>query len=102
MRTEAVIVGAGPSGLATAIELGTGVTCRVLEQQLRSGHAPRTKTTHTRTREHLHCWGIAGKRAAASPFGIDYPAQWESPRLAKGIRANRSPSYKCVYTRSGK
>lgn len=70
-----VVIGAGPSGLATAIELGTrGVRCIVLERQPRAGHAPRAKTTHTRTREHLRRWGIAEKLAAASPFGIDYPA----------------------------
>ena len=69
-----VIVGAGPSGLAAAIELGSrGIACTVLERQSRAGYAPRAKTTHTRTREHLRRWGIADKLAAASPFGIDYP-----------------------------
>ena len=70
-----VIVGSGPSGLAAAIELGTrGVPCTILERHTRAGYAPRAKTTHTRTREHLRRWGIAGKLAAASPFGVDYPS----------------------------
>ena len=70
-----VIVGSGPSGLAAAIELGQrGVACTILERQTRAGYAPRAKTTHTRTREHLRRWGIAGKLAAASPFGVDYPS----------------------------
>jgi 2-polyprenyl-6-methoxyphenol hydroxylase-like FAD-dependent oxidoreductase len=74
-KPEVVIVGAGPCGLAAAIELGTrNISCLVLERQTRSGRAPRAKTTHTRTREHLRRWGIADKLAAASPFGIDYPA----------------------------
>ena len=69
------IVGAGPAGLAAAIELGMrGIACVVLERTQRGGHAPRAKTTHTRTREHLRRWGIADKLAAASPFGIDYPS----------------------------
>ena len=69
------IVGAGPAGLAAAIELGTrGISCILLERTERGGHAPRAKTTHTRTREHLRRWGIADKLAAASPFGIDYPS----------------------------
>ena len=69
------IVGAGPAGLAAAIELGRrGVSCIVLERTERGGYAPRAKTTHTRTREHLRRWGIADKLAAASPFGIDYPS----------------------------
>ena len=74
-RPAAVIVGAGPAGLAAAIELGMrGVSCVVLERTERGGYAPRAKTTHTRTREHLRRWGIADKLAAASPFGIDYPS----------------------------
>ena len=70
-----VIVGSGPAGLAAAIELGSrGVACTLVERQQRAGHAPRAKTTHTRTREHLRRWGIADKLAAASPFGVDYPS----------------------------
>ena len=69
------IVGGGPAGLATAIELGMrGVACVVLERTERGGHAPRAKTTHTRTREHLRRWGIAQNLADASPFGVDYPS----------------------------
>jgi 2-polyprenyl-6-methoxyphenol hydroxylase-like FAD-dependent oxidoreductase len=74
-RTPVLIAGAGPAGLALAIELGSrGVPCHVIERQDRVGHAPRAKTTHTRTREHLRRWGIADKLAAVSPFGIDYPS----------------------------
>ena len=70
-----VIIGAGPAGLAAAIELGMrGVSCVVIERTERGGHAPRAKTTHTRTREHLRRWGIADKLAQASPFGVDYPS----------------------------
>lgn len=72
---DVVIVGAGPVGLATAIELATrGISCLLIERQERAGHAPRAKTTHTRTREHLRRWGIAKDLAAAAPFGIDYPS----------------------------
>ena len=74
-RPAVAIIGAGPAGLAAAIELGMrGVRCVLLEQTERGGHAPRAKTTHTRTREHLRRWGIADKLAAASPFGVDYPS----------------------------
>ncbi|GLS98906.1 monooxygenase [Sphingobium jiangsuense] len=72
---DVVIVGAGPVGLATAIELATrGISCLLIERQERAGHAPRAKTTHTRTREHLRRWGIAKDLADAAPFGIDYPS----------------------------
>ena len=74
-QTDVLIVGAGPAGLALAIELGSrGVRCMVVEQHDRVGVAPRAKTTNVRTREHLRRWGIAGKLAQASPLGVDYPA----------------------------
>lgn len=74
-RTSVLIVGAGPAGLALAIELGSrSIPCLVVERNDRVGYAPRAKTTHCRTREHLRRWGIAGALADASPFGIDYPS----------------------------
>ncbi|WP_428422879.1 FAD-dependent monooxygenase [Methylibium sp.] len=70
-----LIVGAGPVGLATAIELGhRGIACMLIERNDRVGYAPRAKTTNVRTREHLRRWGIAGKLRAASPLGVDYPS----------------------------
>jgi len=74
-QTDVLIVGAGPAGLAAAIELGhRGVSCLVVEQHERVGVAPRAKTTNVRTREHLRRWGIAEQLAAASPLGVDYPS----------------------------
>lgn len=72
---QVVVIGAGPAGLAAAIELGhRGIACLVIEKSERAGLAPRAKTTHSRTREHLRRWGIADKLAEASPFGVDYPS----------------------------
>jgi 2-polyprenyl-6-methoxyphenol hydroxylase-like FAD-dependent oxidoreductase len=74
-KPRVVIVGAGPVGVATAIELGHHcIPCVVIERNVRAGHSPRAKTTHTRTREHLRRWGISERLAEAAPFGIDYPA----------------------------
>ena len=71
---DVIVVGAGPVGLALAIELGMrGVSCLLLERNDRVGYAPRAKTTNVRTRTHLRRWGIADRLADASPFGIDYP-----------------------------
>ncbi len=70
-----LIVGAGPVGLALAIELGhRGIPCLVVERNDRVGYAARAKTTHVRTREHLRRWGIAQDLRAASPLGLDYPS----------------------------
>ena len=72
---KVAIVGGGPVGLAAAIELGMrGIDCVLLERTERGGYAPRAKTTHTRSREHMRRWGIAEKLAAEAPFGIEYPS----------------------------
>jgi len=74
IHTDVLIVGAGPVGLAAAIELGTrGVRVLLVERNARVGVAPRAKTTNVRTRTHLRRWGIADRLAAQAPFGIDYP-----------------------------
>jgi 2-polyprenyl-6-methoxyphenol hydroxylase-like FAD-dependent oxidoreductase len=74
-RIPVLIVGAGPVGLALAIELGhRSIPCLLIERNDRVGHAPRAKTTNVRTREHLRRWGIADQLRAASPLGLDYPS----------------------------
>lgn len=74
IETEVLIIGAGPVGLAAAIELGTrGVRVLLVEQNIRVGLAPRAKTSNVRTRTHLRRWGIADTLAKEAPFGIDYP-----------------------------
>ena len=73
-RHDVIVVGAGPVGLAQAIELGSrGVRVLLAERSPRAGRAPRAKTTNVRTRTHLRRWGIADRLAEASPQGVDYP-----------------------------
>jgi 2-polyprenyl-6-methoxyphenol hydroxylase-like FAD-dependent oxidoreductase len=75
LSTQVLIIGAGPSGLAMAIELGQrGVPCLVIERHSRVGHAPRAKTANVRSREHMRRWGIADKLREASPLGANYPS----------------------------
>jgi 2-polyprenyl-6-methoxyphenol hydroxylase-like FAD-dependent oxidoreductase len=74
-RYDVVIIGAGPVGLAAAIELGRrNIRCLLIERNARVGYAPRVKTTNVRTRTHLRRWGIADRLAEGAPFGIDYPS----------------------------
>src|SRR5689334_18712669 len=70
-----LIIGAGPVGMAAAIELGhRGIACLLIERNDRVGYAPRAKTTNVRTREHLRRWGIAEDLKAAAPLGPYYPS----------------------------
>ena len=75
VRTDVLIVGAGPVGLAAAIELGRrGVRCIVVERNDRVGYSPRAKTTNVRSREHLRRWGISEALRRASPISPDRPS----------------------------
>jgi 2-polyprenyl-6-methoxyphenol hydroxylase-like FAD-dependent oxidoreductase len=51
LDTQVAIVGAGPAGLAAAIELGSrGIACVLLERTERGGYAPRQDHAHPRSR----------------------------------------------------
>ncbi len=71
MSTERVIVaGAGPAGLAVAIELGRrGVDCVVVEAASKGGYKlPRTNLVNTRSMEHFRRWGIADQLRSVNPI----------------------------------
>jgi len=73
--THVLIAGAGPVGLALAVELGMrSIRCVVVEQHERVGLNPRAKLTNVRSREILRRWGIADELARASPMPPDYPS----------------------------
>jgi 2-polyprenyl-6-methoxyphenol hydroxylase-like FAD-dependent oxidoreductase len=73
-RTQVLIVGAGPVGLALALELGLrGIEVTVVEQRSRAGAQPRAKTTNVRTMTHMRRWGIAEALRDAAPLPRDYP-----------------------------
>lgn len=99
---DVLIAGAGPVGLALAIELGhRGIRCLVVERNDRVGYSPRAKTTNVRTREHLRRWGIADALRRASPISPDYPSdvvfatRMNGPELARfgnALNGTRSPN----------
>ena len=105
MHADVLIVGAGPVGLAAAIELGMrGVGVLLVERNARVGVAPRAKTTNVRTRTHLRRWGIADQLAAEAPFGVDYPnnmvfvTRLAGPELARFENAfDASPARSPLY-----
>ncbi|WP_211257419.1 FAD-dependent monooxygenase [Muricoccus aerilatus] len=74
LRTEVLVIGGGPVGLALATELGTrGIRTLLVERNLRHARQPRAKTTNVRSMEHMRRWGLAGRIRAASPLPPDYP-----------------------------
>lgn len=74
MDSDVIIVGAGPVGLGTALELALrGIKVILIEQNDRGGMQPRAKTTNIRSMAHLRRWGIADRVRRASPLPSDYP-----------------------------
>jgi 2-polyprenyl-6-methoxyphenol hydroxylase-like FAD-dependent oxidoreductase len=74
ITTDVLIAGAGPAGLAMAIELGSrGIRTLLVEQNESVGNNPRAKTTNVRSMEHMRRWGIADKVKAQAPLPLDYP-----------------------------
>jgi 2-polyprenyl-6-methoxyphenol hydroxylase-like FAD-dependent oxidoreductase len=74
IKTQVLVVGGGPVGLATAIELGMrGIAVTLVEQLARTGVQPRAKTTNVRTMQHMRRWGLADTLRKASPLPYDYP-----------------------------
>ena len=73
-RTQVLVAGGGPVGLATAVELGRrGVECVVVEPRAVVSRArPRCKTINVRTMEHLRRWGIADRLRARAPLSPEF------------------------------
>ena len=76
-----LVVGAGPAGLATAIELGRhGVETLVVDRRLTRSSLPRATTLSTRTMELVRSWGL---EQAVLAGGVDVEwLMWESQTLA--------------------
>jgi 2-polyprenyl-6-methoxyphenol hydroxylase-like FAD-dependent oxidoreductase len=71
--TQVIIAGAGPVGLALAVELGSrGVDCVVVEPRTRSRRVPRAKLTNVRSMEHLRRWGLAEELREVTPLPAAY------------------------------
>jgi 2-polyprenyl-6-methoxyphenol hydroxylase-like FAD-dependent oxidoreductase len=71
--TAVVVAGAGPVGLALAVELGLrGVPCVVIEPRLRARLVPRAKLANVRTMEHMRRWGIADELRQATPLPAEF------------------------------
>ena len=77
VRVPVLIAGAGPVGLALAIELAwRGIRCLIIEQGDGSVDFPTTNLANTRTCEHLRRWGIADRMRFESGYPTDYPRNY--------------------------
>ena len=75
-ETSVAVVGAGPVGLALALELGLrGVACTVIEPDPRNRLVPRAKLANVRTMELCRRWGIAGAVRAASSLPAEFSTE---------------------------
>lgn len=72
---DVLIVGAGPVGLVTAIELGQrGLAVRVVDLTDDVGFRPRAKLTNVRSMGLMRRWGLAEAVRAQAPLPPDYPS----------------------------
>jgi 2-polyprenyl-6-methoxyphenol hydroxylase-like FAD-dependent oxidoreductase len=74
VETNVLVVGAGPSGLSAAMEIGLrGWSCIVADPRTTVSECrPRAKTTSVRTMEHFRRWGLADEIRAHAPL----PVMW--------------------------
>lgn len=90
-RTQVLLVGGGPIGLALAVELGwRGISCTLLDQGNGVVEHPRTGLIAVRTMEAFRRWGIA-ERIRACGFPDDYPLSMVFCTSLNGRLLDREP-----------
>ena len=71
---QVAIVGAGPVGMALAIDLGLrGISCILIERRTDPQRIPKGQNLTQRSVEHFYFWGIADELRAARVLPADYP-----------------------------
>ena len=102
IKTPVLIVGAGPVGLALAVELGwRSVPCVLIEQSDGTSERPDGNKVNTRTMEFFFCrrWGITDD-VMSCPFPDDWPMDvvlatkigaYELGRIPRASRKDQKP-----------
>ncbi len=91
MKTDVLIVGAGPVGLALAGELGwRGISCTLIEKTDGAIVQPKMDLVGVRTMEFCRRWGIADW-VRASPYPRDYRQDYIWVSAVTGFEFGREP-----------
>jgi 2-polyprenyl-6-methoxyphenol hydroxylase-like FAD-dependent oxidoreductase len=109
-RYPVLIAGAGPVGLALAIELAwRNIRCLLVEQSDGSVDFPTTNLANTRTCEHLRRWGLADRMRFQSGYPTDYPRNYLFVTRMNGYAiarfdhpANGDPKSRSPYSPEGR
>jgi len=71
---QVIVVGAGPVGIALALDLGLrGVSCALIESRTAPHRIPKGQNLTQRTLEHFYFWGIADELRAARLMPRGFP-----------------------------
>ena len=90
---DVIVVGAGPVGLATAIELAQrGIAVTLLERSERSTPQPRAKLVNVRSMSLMRRWGIAESVRSAAPLGREWPGDIAFVTELLGFEVARMPN----------
>jgi 2-polyprenyl-6-methoxyphenol hydroxylase-like FAD-dependent oxidoreductase len=102
--TTVLIVGAGPSGLTLAMDLGQrGIDCHIVEAETGRPLNPRCNTTSARSMEHFRRLGVAGRvRAAGLPAGYPTSVQYRTSLTGHELFRMDFPSSRDVIGGAGR
>ena len=90
-KTSVLIVGAGPVGLALAVELGwRGIDCVLIEQTDGTITTPKMNEVNARSMEFCRRWGVA-EEVLNCPFPGDFPLDTAFITSLFGYELGRAP-----------
>ena len=73
-RTQVIIVGGGPVGVALAIDLAEqGISSALVERRTELSRIPKGQNLTQRTMEHFRFWGLAEQLRAARTMPVGHP-----------------------------
>ena len=101
---QVLVVGAGPTGLGTAIELRRrGIDCRIIERRPGPIHTSRAITVHARTMEVLEDMGIVERFLHGGIKNYGYIFNFKGSDMKPGLDYSRLPTrypYVCMFNQN--